>query len=180
MCHYILPVNEVLVAQLTEPTHLQTNEVLVGADEMAATILLVARFAGFTAEWLFFAVAHGAEAIGRDTQRDEILLHGGGATISQAEVVFGGAALIAMAFDGGFNVWIGTENFGGCAKGLTRIGADVGFIQIEVGVFDLFFENLVSGTIRIGGLGIRDAGDGNAYAGIGGAAGTCSGNGVRC
>ena len=51
-------------------TFCQAVSELVGADEMAATILLVARFSGFIAERLFFAVADGAEAIGRDTQRD--------------------------------------------------------------------------------------------------------------
>ena len=74
---------------------------------MAATILLIARLSGFIAERLFFAVADGAEAVRRNAQGDEILFYCGGATISETEVVFGGAALIAMAFDGGFNVWIG-------------------------------------------------------------------------
>ena len=117
---------------------------LVGADEVAAAILLVARFGGFIAEGLFFAVADGAEAVGGDAQGDEILFHGGGATISQAEVVFGGAALIAVAFDGGFNVWIGAKEFGGGAESFASVGANVGFIQIEVRVFDFLAEDLVS------------------------------------
>src|ERR1700676_3776865 len=83
-----------------------------------------------------------------------------------------------MAFDGGFNIWIGAENFSSRAKGLARVGADVGFIQIEVSVFDLLFENFISGTIGVGRLGTDGAGDGDAHAGIGGAAGTGSGNGV--
>ena len=66
MSHYMLPGN---------------NE-LVGADEMAATILLVAGFAGFVAERLFLAVADGAEAIGRNAQGDEILFYCGGATVA--------------------------------------------------------------------------------------------------
>ena len=119
---------------------------------MAAAILLVAGFGGFHAEGLFFAVADGAEAIGRDAQGDEILFHGGGAAIAETEVVFGGAALVAVTFDGGFNVWIGAENFGSRAEGGSRIGANVGFIQIEIGVFDPLFENSVSGKIGVGRL----------------------------
>jgi len=41
---------------------------LVGADEVAAAILLVAGFGSFHAEGLFLAVTDGAEAIGRDAQ----------------------------------------------------------------------------------------------------------------
>ena len=55
MCHYILSVND---------------DRLVGADEMAATVLLVARFVGIVAERLFLAVADGAQAIGRDAEGD--------------------------------------------------------------------------------------------------------------
>src|ERR1700733_53539 len=83
-----------------------------------------------------------------------------------------------MTFDSGFYVWIGTKDFGGGTKGSSRIGANVRFIQIEVRVFDLVFENLVSVAICIGRLGIHGAGDGNAHAGIGGTAGTGGGDRV--
>jgi hypothetical protein len=41
---------------------------LVGADEMAAAILLIAGFTGFGAERLFFAVADGFDAIARHSR----------------------------------------------------------------------------------------------------------------
>jgi len=73
---------------------------LLGADEVAAAVLLPAGFGALGAEGLFFAEAYGADAIGGDAQGDEILLDGAGAAIAKSEVVFGGAALIAVAFDG--------------------------------------------------------------------------------
>src|SRR5438046_868126 len=67
---------------------------------MAATILLPAGFGALHAERLLLAEADGAEAVGRDAQRDEILLDGTGAAITEAEVIFGRTTLIAMTFDG--------------------------------------------------------------------------------
>src|SRR5436190_2199117 len=67
---------------------------------MAATILLPAGFGALHAERLLLAEADGAEAVGRDAQRDEILLDGTGAAITEAEVIFGRPTLIAMTCDG--------------------------------------------------------------------------------
>src|SRR5438477_8959000 len=49
---------------------------LLGADEVAAAVLLPAGFVGLCAERLFFAEADGADAIGGDAQGDEILFNG--------------------------------------------------------------------------------------------------------
>src|SRR5260370_38671466 len=74
--------------------------VLLGADEVAAAILLPARFVVLVAEGLFLAEADGADAIGGDAQGNEILLDGAGAAIAERGVVFGGPALVARAFNG--------------------------------------------------------------------------------
>ncbi len=146
---------------------------------MAATILLIARLAGFHAEGLFFAVADGAEAIGRDTQGDEIIFYGSGAAVAETEVVFGGTAFVAVTFDGGLNVRVGAKNFGGGGESRARIGANVSFIQIEVRVFDAVLENSVSVAVGVGRLGIRFR-NGYAHAGVGGAAGAGGGKSVGC
>src|SRR6267154_1315460 len=86
---------------------------LLGADEVAAAVLLPAGFGALGAEGLFFAEAYGADAIGGDAQGDEILLYCAGAAIAKSEVVFGGAALVAMAFDGYANAGVIAQEFGG-------------------------------------------------------------------
>src|SRR5467141_3612596 len=53
----------------------------VGLHEMAATVLLPAGLAALVAEGLLLAEADGAEAVGRNAQRNEVLLHGCGAAI---------------------------------------------------------------------------------------------------
>ena len=65
------------------------STVLLRANEVAAAILLPARFVALRAEGLFFAEADGADAIGGDAQRDEVLLDGAGAAVSERKVVFG-------------------------------------------------------------------------------------------
>src|SRR5260370_37571463 len=73
---------------------------------MAATVLLVARLVVLVAEGLLLAEANGAEAVGRNAQRNEVLLDGAGAAIAQAQVVFRGAPLVAVAFDGCSYRWL--------------------------------------------------------------------------
>src|SRR5262245_34598963 len=90
---------------------------LLVANEVAAAVLLIAILGGLHAEGLFLAEANGVDAIGGDAQRNEILLHGAGATISESEVVFGGTALVAVAFDGDPLRRIVAEIFGSLAEG---------------------------------------------------------------
>src|ERR1700740_1447625 len=97
---------------------------LLGADEVAAAVLLPAGFVVFGAEGLFFAEADGAHAIGRDAQGDEILLHRVGAPIAESEVVFGGAALVAMAFNGHANLRIVAQEVGGLGERLASVRAN--------------------------------------------------------
>src|SRR6267378_168745 len=99
--------------------------VLLGADEVAAAILLPARFVVLVAEGLFLAEADGADAIGGDAQGNEILLDGAGAAIAEREVVFGGAALVAVAFDGHAKLRIVAKELSGRGERLARVGANV-------------------------------------------------------
>src|SRR6266702_4288217 len=81
------------------PLHVGGKNLLPGWDEMASAVLLPAGFVGFGAEGLFLAVTDGVEVGGRNAEIDEVLFDGVGAAIAEGEVVFGGAAFIAMAFD---------------------------------------------------------------------------------
>src|ERR1700682_2736918 len=107
---------------------------LIGANKMAAAVFLVAVLVRFHTERLLFAVADGAEAICGDTQGNKILFHGAGTAIAKTEVVFGGTTLVAVAFDGDFQLWIVAQEFGGLAEGDASIGANISLVQIEIGV----------------------------------------------
>jgi len=65
---------------------------------------------------------------------DEILLDRAGAAIAEREVVFGGAALIAVAFDRDANLRISCAGSRGLASAGRAFSADIGLVEIEIGV----------------------------------------------
>src|ERR1700736_5831466 len=95
---------------------------LLGADEMPAPILLPAAFVALRAEWLFFAEADRGQAVGGDAQGDEILLHGSGVAVSECQVVFRRAALVAVPFDGHAKLRIVAQEVRGLGKCFAGIG----------------------------------------------------------
>src|ERR1700741_906115 len=146
-------------------------------DEVAATILLPAGFVGLHAEGLFLAPTGGSEAVGRNAEADEILLNGVGATVAEGEIVFGGAAFVAMAFDGDAGLGIVLEEAGGLLKRLTSVRTNFSGIVIEEGVADFLGPEF----IEAGGFGFGDGrGDanGDADGGVGVAAGRTGGEGI--
>src|ERR1700740_941156 len=97
---------------------------LLGADEVAAAVLLPAGFVVLTAEGLFFTEADGAHAVGRDSQGDETLLYRAGAAGPEREIVFGGAALVAMAFNGHAELRVVAQELGGRGERLASVGTN--------------------------------------------------------
>src|SRR5258708_36243455 len=93
---------------------------------MAAAVLLPASLGALHAEGLLLAEADGAEAVGGNAKRDEILLDGARAAVAQTQVVFRGAALVAMTFHGHLEPRIcfqeGCRLGGWCASGRGNIG----------------------------------------------------------
>src|SRR5437879_1905001 len=145
---------------------------LLRANEMAAAVLLPAGLAVVVAELLFLAEADGAQAIGGNAQRDEILLDGAGAAVAEREGVFSRGALVAMALDGDAHLGIIAQEVSRLGEGFAGIGANVTLIEIEVGVAHFLGEELVDGRLRRF-LGRRGWGrDSYAGSGRGGAAGT--------
>src|SRR4051812_3132075 len=108
------------------------SKLLLGADEVAAAILLIAVFGRLHTEGLFFAEADGIDAIGGDAQRDQVLLGGAGAAIAESEVVFGGTALVAMAFNGDALGRVVAEILGGFAESGASVGTNVGLVEVKV------------------------------------------------
>jgi hypothetical protein len=108
----------------------------VGFDEMAAAILLPASFVALHAEGLLLAEANGGKAIRGDAEGNEILFHGIGAAITEAQVVFRRAALIAVAFNGHFEARIIFQKICGLGECGTSVGTNVRFVVVEIGIWE--------------------------------------------
>src|SRR6266704_3147961 len=145
---------------------------------MAATVLLPATFDVLHAEGLFLAGADGAQPVCGNTQRDEVLLHGAGAAIAKPEIVFGGAALVTVSFDGRLNLRIILQEIRGLRERLAGIGTNVRFVVIEIRVAHFFREELIQGRLRGRHRRRRRRIYGDARAGVGGAARTRGGDRV--
>src|SRR5580704_10072504 len=89
---------------------------LVLVHEMAAAVLLPAAFVRLCAERLFFAVAVRFDAVATDSRLNKRVLHSVGAAGSEGQIVLGGAAFIAVTFDGDVNSCVLLEEL--------RIGLD--------------------------------------------------------
>src|SRR5579871_5442352 len=113
--------------------------------KVAAAILLPAAFRVFVAERFFLAEAGGGKPVRGDSQRFQELLHGVRALLPQAEIVFGGSALIAIAFDDYFDLRMRAQELRGLRKSVFRVGTQVGLVVIEVGVVNFTQEHLVNG-----------------------------------
>src|SRR5260370_5117638 len=110
---------------------------------MAAAVLLPASLVALHAEGLLFAEADGAEAIGGNAQRNEVLLHGASATVAQAKVIFRGAALVAMTFDGDLEARIVFQEVGSLGKGRASIRANVSLVIVEISIAHFSREEFV-------------------------------------
>src|SRR6266436_1418760 len=107
---------------------------------MAAAVLLPTSLVALSAEGLLLAEAGGVQAIGGDAQRLEILLDSVGSANAEAEVVFGGAALVAVAFNDDFNRGVLLQEVCSCGQRSARVRANVSLVVVEVGVTDFLVE----------------------------------------
>src|SRR5258708_33129930 len=145
---------------------------------MAAAVLLPAGLVAFVAEGLLLAEADGADAVVRNAQRDHVLLHGAGTAIAEAQVVFRGAPLVAVAFDGYLEPRIVFQEIRGLRERGTGIGTKVGLVVVEIGIADFSHEEFVVRGPRWWRRRRRRCIDRDACGGAGGAAGTGGGNRV--
>src|SRR5216683_616909 len=145
---------------------------------MAATVLLPATFLALRAKRLFLAVADGAQPVCGNSERDDVLLHGAGAAIAKPEVVFGGAALVAVSFDGHLNLRVVLQEIRGFRESIAGIGTNVRFVVIEICIAHFLQEELIEGGLRGRRHRRRRRIYGDARAGVGGAARTRGGDRV--
>src|SRR6267143_167367 len=101
---------------------------------MAAAVLLPAGFVVLHTEGLLLAEADGAEAVGRNAQRNEILLDGAGAAIAKAEVVLRGTTLVAMALYGDFDRRVFFQEVRSRGESDASVRTNVGLVEVKIGV----------------------------------------------
>src|SRR5258708_12852167 len=77
-----------------------SNVLLLLIYKMTATILLPASFVALGAERLLFSVADRLDAAGIDSGRSQRVLDGGGALLSQSEVIFVVAPFVPSSLHG--------------------------------------------------------------------------------
>jgi hypothetical protein len=108
--------------------------------DVDAAIALPAGFIVFLADGTFLAVTDDVELRRGDAHPDEIILCGGGTPVAEADVVLGGAALVAVALDGQLVIGVVLQDvtqFGGIGlEGFHGIGTERSLVVIEIGVFD--------------------------------------------
>src|SRR5437016_4447029 len=143
---------------------------------MTAAVLLPAGLVALHAEGLLLAEADGAEAVGRNTQRNEVLLDGGGAAIAEAQVVFRGTTLVAVAFDGHLESRIVFQEIRGLRKCLASVGTNVRLVVVEISVAHFSQEELIVSGPRWRRRRRRRRVDRDSCSGTGGAAGAGGGN----
>ncbi len=98
---------------------------------MRAAISLPAFFRVFVAHLFFLAVTHRLHTVRGNSERSEEALRGVCAALAKAEVVLGGAALVAIAFDHHFHGRIGSQILRGARESIASIGANVRAVEIE-------------------------------------------------
>src|SRR5580765_5170459 len=148
-------------------------------NEVAAAVCLPACLIALRAERLFLAVADGVQAVGGDAKMNKVALDGRSAAIAKDQVVFGGAAFVAMALDGGLDLRVFAEEVGGLCQSLACIGADVRLVEVEVGVLH-FLEEERTGVrcLLLWRRRWRRRSNGYANAGVRRTAGTAGGDRV--
>src|SRR6266851_1345506 len=152
---------------------------LLGADEVAAAVLLPAGFVVLVAEGLFLAETDRGQPVGGNAQRNEVLLHGAGAAIAERQVVFRGAALVAVAFNGHAKLRIVAQKLGGLGERLASVGANVGLVEVEIGIAHFISEDFVVVRLRRLLWRRRRSTNNHARGGVCGAARAARGDGVR-
>lgn len=104
-------------------------------DETRAAVPRPAFLGLFFADGNFFTVTDRREAIGRDTERCQIIHRGLRALGTERHVVISGAALIAVAFDLHTGYWIAFEPVRVCFQSSAGAFREIGTVEVKANIF---------------------------------------------
>ncbi len=99
---------------------------------------------------LLLSIADGLDGIGAYAALDQRLLGRVGPTFTQRQVVFGGTAFVTVAFDLDFPTVL-LDGLRSLGQRLLRVSAQIGFVIVEVNVFDHLGKELFVSKGRRGG-----------------------------
>src|ERR1700733_9095952 len=134
---------------------------LMPGYEMGAPILLPAGLIVFSAERPLFPPAHRIHTVGGDAERNKVILGGLSSAFTEADVVFSGTALVALAFDGDADLRVRAQKFGGLRQIISGVRANIRLVEVEVRVLYILLEQLAQVPISRGRsfYGSRSYGD---------------------
>ena len=92
------------------------------------------------AERFFLSPTASCKLARGDAKTNEILLYSVGAAIAESEIVLGGAALIAMAFDGNLRRGVVLQEICGLLESFPRIRANGCGVVVKVGITNVLEE----------------------------------------
>src|SRR5712692_2439993 len=112
----------------------------------------------------------------REPRGGKELFHGVGAAIAEAQVVLGGATLVAVALDSHFEARIALQEVRAFRERGASIGTKVGLVVVEIGIAHFSQEEFVVRGPRWRRRRRRRSIHGDGCGGAGGAAGTRGSN----
>src|SRR5450755_896477 len=127
-----------------------SREKLLLINEVPAPVLLPARFVAFRAERLFLAVADRLDAVRAYAGSDQSALHCAGSLVAQCDVVFGGAALVAVPLNSEVHVGMSVQELHVGRQGTLLIAADIRLVIVEINVLHILAEQFLVGRRRLG------------------------------
>jgi len=107
------------------------KRLLVGENSHRATVLAPRRFIRTNDSRALFAVADGGDAVASNASTSKVFLGGSRAALTEGEVVFAGAALVAVAFKGHVNVRVLFQPCSLTIEGLLRFCVQGGAVEVE-------------------------------------------------
>src|SRR5579859_983378 len=125
---------------------------LLTQNKMRTPIQVPAFFVVLGANRAFLAPTGRLHAVRGNAERDQEILRCLRAPLAQAKIVFRGAALVAIAFDRNASLRVGAEEFRVLGQYLASLAAEIRFIRVEVGVFDVLGKHLIDTLLVRGWL----------------------------
>src|SRR5579864_177448 len=114
---------------------------------MIAAIFLPAIFILLSALWFFLAVADGLERIGANAVANQRLLGRVSATLTQRQIVLGGTAVVAVAFNLDLPALL-LDDLCRLRQCLLRVGTQISLVVVEVNILYHLGKKLIVGDCR--------------------------------
>lgn len=120
----------------------------VVAYQMAPAVLLPTRLPVFGTEGTFLPITDRLDAIGGYAERHQKIFCGVGTTVAQPHVIGGTSALVAVPFDGYVHTGIGLEEVCALGQVISRVGADIGLVEVKERILHLAVELIPHTRLR--------------------------------